>query len=949
MSNIPHYITKKTNYVVKSKKKQKPIPININSHPFPNKFLFSNHVNDIASSYLIGIKNKNKNIKPSKAVHINTNSATNYYTINSKDTKQTNNSSFTNSLIYNNKNTNRSNLNSFNYINNININNNNNNSQQKNQEINKNNNNDKKQYENNNISKSIFINLYENQKIFKKNKTTINHLSKIKQKNNNNNNNKHYLIDSKNKGKKIPMKSKLHQNTFQYRNSKPASASFNNNNNNKYLSIKYFKENLQRVFYNISEEKHSSNIREKIYLNNDIKNNNNKELVNKIKNNHLRHNTGSFSNKGIMNFFHKKTLSNKVFYNINSLNRNINLHKKISESKKNLNQISKNDNNNNNNINSKKNNKLIKKGKLNDIKISKEKLLNIKDIKYKHFNNNNNNSNNNNNNNNKYIYHNNHIKYYTKNSSNNISSNNNSNINTNISNNNNNTKYNNNHINILGIKKCMIKSKENTQKNIKKIKIQNIKLIPKQNQNIKHNFIPSQKNLKINFAEFLYDSKKKAKKNSNETIGGKKSLSSKKESKEKNNTFSLPQIQCKCPNQLIKTKEEKEKEKEEKILNDNKENIRKYLNNKEITQDKEQNKNINKNKDKKKDKNIFQKNNLIQYINNSNDKKIDNDNNNNKIDNDKNNNKIDNDNNKKDLDDKLDNLPKDLIYNNLLYFNLDLNLNSNNISKNISSCSISFKNDNNIENNYININNIINPQNKKNKEENKTHKIKCINSNKNIKENDINKNNINNANKNKNENKNENIDYENKNIKDDIEFNNKDNKENKDTNKDNNKENKDKDNIIKNNNNNECCKNNNNKKTIIHNNEKDYEKLIYNNIINNTLLDKENLIELPEDYDEKFDDLFSIINKINFGKIIQSSEGLFTQNGSTYRKYKDKFDKYYDNLFMKKANSFLNSNDKPKKIMQIGTLTSNTKTNSSSSKKNLINDLNIVKELDSYS
>ena len=860
MTSIPIYLTKKNNYIVKSKKKQKPIPININTNPFPSKFLFSNHVNNIASSYLsIGIKNKNKNINPSKIVHINTKSANNNYTINSKDTKQTNNSSFTNSLINNHKTNNKSNLNSLNFININNINNTNNNSQQKNYDINKNNN-DKKQIAHNNIimSKGIFINLYENHKI-KNNKTTINNISKIKQKCNN----KHNILDSKNKGKKMTMKSKIYQYTFQYKKSKPSSASFNNNNNNLYLSKKYFQENLQRVLFNgISEEKHSknantntnSNINNNDYSNKNIKNIINRELVYQLKNNHFRHNTGSFGNKRLINVFHKKTLSNKDFNNINSLNRNINNNKINNESK--------------NNSNIRKKYKIMKKVQLDNIKISKDKLLSIKDIKY----------NNLNNNNNKNITHNNHINYCTKNSSN-ISINNNSNI----THKNKNSLLNSN-INIIGVKKCLIKSKENTQKNIKRIKIQNIKLIPKQNQNLKNKIIPSQRNIKINLAEFLYDAKKKVQKKNNE-VDGNKSLSSKKESKEKNKTFSLPQIKFKCSNKLIKTKEEK-------IINNNKENTKKNSKNKEIIEDKV--------KDKKKDKK-FIRNNLKQYINSSKDLNIEN------------NEKKDININKKDLDDKTEDLPNDFIYNHL--FNLDLNINK---------CKNDSKDDYNIENNYININNIINPENKNIIEENKQQKEKDININQNNKKNDnIQKNNIDDAY--------EVDDYEKENIKVDNElFNN---------------------NNIKFKSNNKYCKISDDKKKKFLQNyfEKDFKKLINNNIIANTLFDKDNLDELPKDYDEKFNDLFSIINKINFGKILLCSEGIFTPEGKIYTKYKDKFDKYYDNKFMKKANSYLNSSNKPKKIMQMGTLTSNAKTNFSSSKKNLINDLNVVKEFNVYS
>ena len=94
MSSIPNYNIKKNN-TLGIKPKKKSIPININTNPTPGKFLFSNHVNNIASSYLsMGQRIQiNKNLKPSKIIHVNTNSATNYYTLNSKDTKYNNSKS----------------------------------------------------------------------------------------------------------------------------------------------------------------------------------------------------------------------------------------------------------------------------------------------------------------------------------------------------------------------------------------------------------------------------------------------------------------------------------------------------------------------------------------------------------------------------------------------------------------------------------------------------------------------------------------------------------------------------------------------------------------------------------------------------------------------------------------------------------------------------------------
>ena len=143
------------------------------------------------------------------------------------------------------------------------------------------------------------------------------------------------------------------------------------------------------------------------------------------------------------------------------------------------------------------------------------------------------------------------------------------------------------------------------------------------------------------------------------------------------------------------------------------------------------------------------------------------------------------------------------------------------------------------------------------------------------------------------------------------------------------------------------------------NNDKDNEQIkpnffekIKDNKISNNLFDEENLEDLPEDYDENFNDLYSIINKMNFGSVLVCVEGLFTPEGRTYKKYKDKFDKFYDKTYSKKGNSFANSNAKPNKRIEGLSVTSNAKTESSSSKKNVINakynDLNIVKDLNVY-
>ena len=110
-----------------------------------------------------------------------------------------------------------------------------------------------------------------------------------------------------------------------------------------------------------------------------------------------------------------------------------------------------------------------------------------------------------------------------------------------------------------------------------------------------------------------------------------------------------------------------------------------------------------------------------------------------------------------------------------------------------------------------------------------------------------------------------------------------------------------------------------------------------NNKIINDLFEEDNLDDLPEDYDEEFNDLYSIINKINFGRVLVGVEGFFTCEGKSYKKYKDNFDKFYDKLFLKKRNSVTNSDNKRKNLLEIPGVSSNAKTNYSSSKKVIIN------------
>ena len=841
MSSIPNYKMKKNNTLgIKTKKKA--IPININTNPAPGKFLFSNHVNNIASSYLsMGRRIQiNKNIKASKIIHVNTNSATNYYTLNTKDTRQTN-GSITNSLINNIKNNNnKSEYNSININNYININNNNSQSQQQNSEIIKVSNTHSKDKQlstisNSKINNDILINGYQSSKNninnskFKNkanNSTTTNNLSKNKKTYSTRPN----FLDSKIKTKKMPMKSKIRQYKYQYKNNKPISTSFNN----VYMTKRHFQGSYQRDILNYVRNDLLSNINnEKNYENYFTKNNFN--LIHKnlyeIKNRHNRHNTASFGNKDIMNIFHKKNLSSKMNNFYNNINSNNNIHNLNENNEKNIkHSVNKNNINNdanlivyniinkiNNSNNSKKKIKKLSNGKINDIKIYvNEKNINSKENK-------------NNSNNNKKInsYHN---FYYTKYLSNNYNSNNNNNVN--IAHHQKNQS--NININITGIKKILVKQKEN--KKINKNKITN-NPIPTPSQKIKTNIIPSQRNIKINLAKFLKGVKTKPN-NKGKLIVGRKSLSIKKISKENNSDFFISQLNDKITNILLKNKEEENININNYNTNNNNNNIQ---NKNEEKIEKNENDNNDNNKNSK-NENI--ENDLISDIYHNNNK-------NNKNKNDKcifdfnchsNNSTTNNINNKNDY--SIDNMPGPININNKLILQRKKSI--DNELQNIT--------DLNNSNPNININNIINEKNKQENEIIKNKKDK----NSTIINTDINK------------------------IK-----------------------------IIK----------------------KETQKLINNNI-KNTLFDEENLDELPEDYDENFNDLYSIINKINFGSVLICVEGLFTPEGRTYKKYRDKFDKFYDKLFIKKGNSFSNSNNKPKKIVEVAGLTSNTKTNSSSSKKN---------------
>jgi hypothetical protein len=934
MSTVQNNKIKKNN-TLGIKPKKKTIPININTNPVPGKFLFSNQVNNIASSYLsMGRRIQiNKNNKTSKTIHVNTNSATNYYTLNSKDSKLTN-GSLTNSLFTNGKNNNMSEINTLN-INYFNVSNNknNNHNQYQNYEINPRmksiNSKEKKNlstFSNSHISNEKLFAGYENSNNGNNNKSknkinsanTIYNLTKLRQTYSTRAN----FLDSRNKTKKVPMKSKIRQFKYQYKN-KSISTSFNNN---AYSTKRHFNGSHQRELYNFMKEELLSNLSndKKLDSNNFEKRINynyihkNKALY-ETKNKHFRNNTVNFGGKELLNIFHKKTLSNlnTNLYNNNKINNyaKININKNLyinnennnnNNRNNNLNQIRNSIGNNqnycnneenpfidniitkkNNEYNSKKKVKKLSKGKINDIKICiNEKKINTKEARH-----------NQNNSNIINFNYNNHIL-----------------INKNISNNNSNNTSNivhhikhpiSNNINISGIKKILIRKEskklnynQNQNQNPNQIKVNNNKLIPSiptPMQKNKNKLIPSQRNIKINLAKFLQNAKNKQ---NNKLIVGRKTLSIKKIQKENKSDFSITQLKGKRSNKIIK--------------NGNNENLM-NTHNKTINEEIPKNKGI-----------IEKKNNNENELKCFLEGKIGNDIN--FIANITNKNKIKNNNKNKDknLDNISENITEDLI-NDIYRYNLKNNKknknqnNNNNVNCNSSNSTNNNINYGNIKNDYS-VDNVPEPINKMNQK------------------NQIDYYSINNI-----------IDFNNSNINNN---NNKEGKNNYNCNKDKINKNYEKKEIdIKNVNTDNDGIENYNENNIKPLNDEENNEIINNKDIHNNLFDEENLDELPDDYDENFNDLYSIINKINFGSVLVCVEGFFTPEGRAYKRYKEKFDKFYDKFYNKKGYSFSNSNNKPKKIIEVAGLTSNTKTNSSSSKKKVVspnamyNDLNIVKEL----
>ncbi len=92
------------------------------------------------------------------------------------------------------------------------------------------------------------------------------------------------------------------------------------------------------------------------------------------------------------------------------------------------------------------------------------------------------------------------------------------------------------------------------------------------------------------------------------------------------------------------------------------------------------------------------------------------------------------------------------------------------------------------------------------------------------------------------------------------------------------------------------------------------EKEINNKSINE-LFNEENLYEIPLNFDDKFDDLNSIVRKIHFDQISLSKETLFSNNNKTYKNFKQIFDSDFEsNNLNQIKNIYLSSNKEKNKI-----------------------------------
>ena len=100
--------------------------------------------------------------------------------------------------------------------------------------------------------------------------------------------------------------------------------------------------------------------------------------------------------------------------------------------------------------------------------------------------------------------------------------------------------------------------------------------------------------------------------------------------------------------------------------------------------------------------------------------------------------------------------------------------------------------------------------------------------------------------------------------------------------------------------------------------------------IKNILFDEENLEDLPSNYDEKFDNLYDIVHRIDFGSILIGAESIFSYRSKKYKEFKYN----YEVLFIKKYNR-KNAEDSKDKYLKKMNNSCTAQTDFSSSSKNI--------------
>ena len=81
------------------------------------------------------------------------------------------------------------------------------------------------------------------------------------------------------------------------------------------------------------------------------------------------------------------------------------------------------------------------------------------------------------------------------------------------------------------------------------------------------------------------------------------------------------------------------------------------------------------------------------------------------------------------------------------------------------------------------------------------------------------------------------------------------------------------------------------------------------------MFNNNNLYDLTNDVDDKFDDLNSIVRKLKFNFVILNKESIFSKSNKIYNHYKEFFDFDYEKIHLKKyKNGYLSSGKENNKV-----------------------------------